>query len=66
MSSSNCSYFTASQLLGLLGKISHKIIFSEFTLAFVEELVEYRYLDEVKVKGKNKSVKIYELLGLKQ
>jgi adenylate cyclase len=41
------------------------IIISEFTLEHVKELVEVRYLDEVKVKGKNKAVKIYELLGLK-
>jgi adenylate cyclase len=41
------------------------IIISEFTLEHVQELVEVRYLDEVKVKGKNKAVKIYELLGLK-
>jgi len=27
--------------------------------------VETRYIDEVKVKGKNKAVKIYELIGLK-
>lgn len=44
---------------------TNKIIFSEFTLQLVQDLVDYRYLDEVKVKGKNKSVKIYELIGLK-
>jgi len=43
----------------------NKIIISEFTLAKVEDLVEVRYLDEVKVKGKNKAVKIYELLSIK-
>jgi len=41
------------------------IIISEFTLEKVKDLVEVRYLDEVKVKGKNKAVKIYELIGLK-
>jgi adenylate cyclase len=43
----------------------HKIIISEFTLAQVAELVEVRYLDEVRVKGKDNPVKIYELLELK-
>ncbi len=41
------------------------IIISEFTLAKVENMVDSRYIDEVKVKGKNKSVKIYELIGIK-
>jgi adenylate cyclase len=41
------------------------IIISEFTLAHVQDFVETRYLDEVKVKGKNKAVKIYELIRLK-
>lgn len=41
------------------------IIISEFTYAKVEDFVQVRYLDEVKVKGKNQAVKIYELLGLK-
>lgn len=44
---------------------TNKIIFSEFTLEKVQDLVEYRYLDEVKVKGKNKSVKIYELISVR-
>lgn len=42
------------------------IIISEFTLEKVQDLVEVSYLDEVKVKGKNKAVKIYALLGLKE
>lgn len=44
----------------------HKIIISEFTLEKVKDFVEVRYLDEVKVKGKDIAVKIYELLGLKE
>ncbi len=44
---------------------THKIIISEFTLEKVQDQVEVRYLDEVKVKGKNKAVKIYELLSVK-
>lgn len=42
------------------------IIISEYTLAQVKDQVEVRYLDEVKVKGKNKAVKIYELISLKE
>ncbi len=41
------------------------IIISEFTLEKVQDLVEVRYLDEVKVKGKNNAVKIYELIDIK-
>lgn len=40
------------------------IIISEFTYAQVKDSVEVKYLDEVKVKGKNQAVKIYELIGL--
>ena len=46
-------------------KTAKHIIISEFTLEKVQDLVETRYIDEVKVKGKNKAVKIYELIGLK-
>ncbi len=42
----------------------NKIIISEFTLEKVSDSVEVRYLDEVKVKGKNKAVKIYELIRI--
>ena len=40
------------------------IIISEFTLEKVKDLVIVNYLDEVKVKGKNEAVKIYELIDL--
>jgi len=43
----------------------NKIIISEFTLEKVSDFVIVNYLDEVKVKGKNQAVKIYELLGVK-
>lgn len=43
---------------------SKHIIISEFTLQHVKDQVKVRYLDEVKVKGKNKAVKIYELIDL--
>ncbi len=41
------------------------IIISEFTYEKVKDLVNANYLDEVKVKGKNIAVKIYELVSLK-
>ncbi|MDY0151035.1 MAG: adenylate/guanylate cyclase domain-containing protein [Candidatus Cloacimonas sp.] len=41
------------------------IIISEFTYEKVKDMVDVNYLDEVKVKGKNKAVKIYELLGIR-
>ncbi len=44
----------------------HKIILSDRTLKFVEDLVDVRYLGEVKVKGKEEAVKIYSLIGLKE
>ncbi len=40
------------------------IIISEFTYEKVKDLVN-AFLDEVKVKGKNIAVKIYELASLK-
>lgn len=42
-----------------------KIIISEFTLEKLGDQAEVRYIDEVKVKGKNKAVKIYELIDLR-
>jgi len=44
----------------------NNIIISEFTLDKVKDFIEVKYLDEVKVKGKDESVKIYELLHLKK
>jgi adenylate cyclase len=44
---------------------TNHIIISEFTLQHVQDNVDVRYLDEVKVKGKNQAVKIYELLGIR-
>ncbi len=43
----------------------NKIIISEYTLEKVEPYIEFRYLDDVKVKGKDISVKIYELINIK-
>jgi len=43
---------------------NNHIIFTEFTLEYVKDLCEYKYLDNIKVKGKNKPVMIYEPTGL--
>jgi len=43
----------------------NKIIISEHTLKKVEQFVEAKFLDEVKVKGKDISVKIYELINIR-
>ncbi|MDP3115075.1 MAG: adenylate/guanylate cyclase domain-containing protein [Candidatus Cloacimonadaceae bacterium] len=40
------------------------IIISEFTLEHVQDMVEVNFIDEVKVKGKNKAVKVYELVRI--
>ncbi len=44
----------------------NKIIISENTLNMIEDRLIVKCLDEVKVKGKNKSTKIYELIGMKE
>ncbi len=44
---------------------ANHIIISEDTYEKVKDLVEARYLDEAKVKGKGESVKIYELIAIK-
>lgn len=46
-------------------KTKNNIIISEFTLEHVKDYIEYEYLDEVIVKGKTKSIKIYQLVSLK-
>jgi adenylate cyclase len=42
------------------------IIISEYTYELAKEKIIAKYLDETKVKGKEKSVKIYELIGIKE
>ena len=44
----------------------NKIIISENTLKMIEEKLIVKYIDEVKVKGKTKLTKIYELIGIKK
>lgn len=40
-------------------------IISEFTFEYVKDIIEYEPLEEIKVKGKNIPVMIYNVLGLK-
>jgi adenylate cyclase len=53
----------ASRLESKNKDYSTEIIISEFTLARIGDEFETVYLDEVKVKGKDKAVKIYEVRG---
>lgn len=46
--------------------LSQMTIISEFTYEKVKDQVEARYLDDIKVKGKDISVKIYELISIKE
>ncbi len=41
------------------------IMISEFTLKAAKDAIEVRFLDSLKVKGKQQPVKVYELLGRK-
>ena len=52
----------ASRLEGKNKDYGTEIIVSEFTLARIGNAFETVYLDEVKVKGKDKAVKIYEVI----
>jgi adenylate cyclase len=53
-----------SRLEGTNKQYGTRIIISEFTYEKVKERVYARELDNIRVKGKNEPVKIYELLGL--
>jgi adenylate cyclase len=55
----------ASRLEGLNKDFSTTIIISEFALAKLDDRFDVRPLGDVKVKGKEKPVKIFELLGRK-
>lgn len=54
-----------SRLEGLTRKYNCNIILSESTFQQLSDRIEVRQIDQVTVKGKNKPVVIYELLGLK-
>jgi len=55
-----------ARLEGINKNYGTHIIISEFTYAEVKDRFETRYLDEVAVKGKEKKVKIYELIAAKR
>ena len=55
-----------SRLEGINKEYGSNIILSEFTYNVVQDSVSCRELDWVRVKGKNKPVKIFELLGEKK
>ena len=55
----------ASRLEGKNKDYGTEIIVSEFTMARIGDAFETVYLDDVKVKGKDKAVKIYEVKGVK-
>ena len=55
-----------SRLEGINKEYGSNIIISEFTYAVVQDSMSCRDLDLVRVKGKNKPVKIFELLGEKK
>jgi adenylate cyclase len=55
-----------SRLEGINKEYGSNIIISEFTYNVVQESMSCRELDLVRVKGKNKPVKIFELLGEKK
>ncbi|MEA3560731.1 MAG: adenylate/guanylate cyclase domain-containing protein [Candidatus Omnitrophota bacterium] len=55
----------ASRVQGLTRNYNVRIIITEATYNKVKDIVEARPLGEAKVKGKDKTVIIYELVGLK-
>lgn len=55
----------AARLEGTNKQYGSNIIISEFTYALVKEHIVARDLDNIRVKGKNKAVLIYELLDVK-
>jgi len=56
----------AARLEGINKYYKTNIVISEFTYEKVKDLVLVRELDLVRVKGKNKPVKIFELLDIKK
>lgn len=55
----------ASRIEGLTKEYKVTILISESTYEEVKDRVETRYIDEVRVKGRETPVKIYEVLDLK-
>jgi adenylate cyclase len=55
-----------SRLEGLTRQYNVMVIISEYTYEMIKDHVEVNYLGEVKVKGKQKPVKVYEAIKIKQ
>ena len=55
----------ASRLKGLNKFFHTNIVISEFTYELVQDKFEVRFLDKIRVPGKAKPVKVYELLAEK-
>jgi adenylate cyclase len=53
-----------SRLEGASKQYGCDIVISEFTFKPCKDLIWYRELDWIRVKGKNEPVKIYEVVGL--
>jgi adenylate cyclase len=56
---------TGSRLEGANKAFGTSIMISEFTYELVQDKFEVRFLDRIRVPGKAKPVKVYELLGEK-
>ncbi|MCB1178631.1 MAG: guanylate cyclase, partial [Leptospiraceae bacterium] len=54
---------TSARLEGLTKAYASSLIISKEVLEYKNDSLKYRLLDKVKVKGKNKSVEIYEVLN---
>ncbi|MBU1853138.1 MAG: adenylate/guanylate cyclase domain-containing protein [Candidatus Omnitrophica bacterium] len=55
-----------ARIEALTRNYNNHLIISEFTYAYVKDMVEVKQLDSVKVKGKEKPVMMYEVLNLKE
>jgi len=56
----------ASRLEGVNKEYGTRVLISEATCEKVKDVVEIRYIDEIKVKGRAASVKIYEAVRVKK
>jgi PAS domain S-box-containing protein len=54
-----------SRLEGTSKQYGCDIVISEYTFRHCPDLIWYRELDSIRVKGKNKPVRIYEVVGLR-
>lgn len=54
----------AARVEALTRNYNNHIIFTEYSLEYIKDLCTYKFLDTIKVKGKNKPVSIYEPIAL--